>query len=163
MPKTYEPIATTTTSGTPGEVDFTSIPGTYTDLILVYSGTGTSVNGEGLNIQFNGDTAGNYSQTYLRGTGSAASSARQSSVTKIFLISNTSSTVINNAIMQINNYSNTTTNKTTLLRSNDSSARLEAVVGLYSSTAAITSIKIIPDSGTIDTGSIFTLYGIKAA
>ena len=164
MPKTYEPIATTTVGTATNTITFSSIPGTYTDLVLVFVGTGTSVNQEGLYVQFNSDTTSNYSQTYLRGTGSVISSPRQSNVTKIFLCSNTTDSGMNNAIMHIMNYANTTTNKTTLLRSNDPSARLEAVVGLWRKTPeAINTITITPDSGTIDTGCIFSIYGIKAA
>ena len=43
MAATYEPIATTTLTSTQSSVDFTSISGSYTDLIVVanaaYSGT----------------------------------------------------------------------------------------------------------------------------
>jgi hypothetical protein len=163
MPVTYESIATTTLGTTASDVTFSNIPGTFTDLIIVFIGTGTSVDTEGIYMQYNADTGNNYSQTYIRGTGSAASSARQSNNSFVYLISNTTNAGMNNGIAQIQNYSNTTTYKTNITRGNDASARVESYVGLWRNTNAITSIRLVPDSGTIDSGATFTLYGIKAA
>jgi hypothetical protein len=36
-------------------------------------------------------------------------------------------------------------------------------VSLWRSTAAISSVLIVPETGSFSTGSTFTLYGIKAA
>jgi hypothetical protein len=70
-----------------------------------------------------------------------------------------------NMVIQINNYSNSTTFKTPLIRTNTgpSWGTVFAIVGLWRNTAAITSITFTPDTGNFDTGSTFTLYGIKAA
>ena len=61
-------------------IDFTSIPGTYTDLVLIVNmqSSYTGDAGNGARIQFNGDTGNNYSDTNLRGTGSSAISYRLS-------------------------------------------------------------------------------------
>ena len=69
----------------------------------------------------------------------------------------------NNAIVQFQNYSNTTTYKTVLSRGNNASNLVEAFVGLWRSTSAITAIDIKTQSGNFSIGSTFTLYGIKAA
>jgi hypothetical protein len=62
------------------------------------------------------------------------------------------------------NYANTTTYKTVLTRANAAASGVDASVGLWGSTAAITSITFdLPLVRTISTGSTFTLYGIKAA
>jgi len=65
------------------------------------------------------------------------------------------------------NYSNTTTYKTLLTRANQASNGVDACVGLWRSTAAINAVSIATTayggSSSVQTGSIFTLYGIKAA
>ena len=69
-------------------------------------------------------------------------------------------------ILQLMNYSNTTTYKTILSRTNAAANGVDATVGLWRSTSAITSIEIGKNSGmsgTFQIGSTFTLYGIKAA
>jgi uncharacterized protein related to proFAR isomerase len=76
MAKTYEPIATTTLGGATNSVTFSSIAGTYTDLIIIVQGSVGSISG--VNLQFNSDTATNYSRTVLFGTGSVANSTRGS-------------------------------------------------------------------------------------
>jgi hypothetical protein len=166
MPSTYTPIATTALGSTASSYTFSSIPSTYTDLVLI-SNAATTVANKDLAIQFNSDTGSNYSRTVLFGDGSSAGSARATSQAQIFLdywgwTTTTLGTQTN--IAQIMNYANTTTNKTVLARSNTSSSGVDAVVGLWRSTAAINSITIIATtSGVFSTGSTFTLYGIKAA
>ena len=71
---TYTPIATTTLGSATGSYTFSSIPQTYTDLVVVAQAT-ISV-AAGSVVQFNGDTGNNYSYTYISGDGSSASSSR---------------------------------------------------------------------------------------
>ena len=159
---TYTPIATTTTSGTPTTVSFTSISGSYTDLILVSSASGST--NAVIQAQFNSDTSTNYSFTYLFGDGSSASSGRASSVNYVRAgrtPSSSSSYAAN--ILQIQNYSNSTTYKTVIERENDSAASAFASVGLWRNTAAITSILLTISGGNFTAGSTFTLYGIASA
>jgi len=61
------------------------------------------------------------------------------------------------------NYSNTTTYKTGLVRANSAASGTDAIVGLWRSTAAITSIVATHDTAQFATGSTFTLYGIASA
>jgi hypothetical protein len=61
------------------------------------------------------------------------------------------------------NYSNTTTNKTALIRGNNAALFTDATVGVWRSTAAITSITLASDGAAFDSGSTFNLYGIAAA
>jgi len=67
MASTYTPIATQTLGSATGTVTFTSISGSYTDLVLVI--TGNTNNPTNPVLQFNGDTTTNYSHTYISGTG----------------------------------------------------------------------------------------------
>lgn len=163
---TYEAIATNTISGSStNSVTFSSIPSTYTDLVIVFQGTKISAGGQSLIYQLNGDTGSNYSFTYLGGNGSTASSGRVSNSTYAALgawVSNLSTTGEAD-FLYLMNYSNTTTYKTGLARSSGSSA-VEANVALWRSTAAINSVTLsIGSPAAFTAGSTFSLYGIKAA
>lgn len=156
MTVTYDSIATQTLTSSAG-VTFSSIPQTFTDLVLVASGR-ESANGY-FKINFNGDTANNYSRTILRGNGTSAISARASNEPALYPDFNTSSTVIIN----IMNYANATTFKTVLWRVNDS-VLVGAQANLWRKTPeAITSIAITSSAGGGTITGTFTLYGIKAA
>lgn len=165
MPATYEPIATTTLSTTATDVTFSSIPATYTDLIIVCNYKIVTGGDYVLSHQLNGDTGSNYSSTYLVGTGTAAASGRLTNAVYIdagYFATNGGS--FSTSITHFMNYSNTTTYTTMLTRhANQNGGQVTAYVNLWRSTAAINSIKTFSQSGrTYDTGSTFTLYGIKA-
>ena len=164
MTATYEPIETQTLGTAQASVIFSSIPATYTDLVLIFSGTAATGSTDSIRIRFNGDTATNYSYTNLSGNGSTASSARASSDTNIApaLIN---STEVSNNIWNIFNYSNTTTFKTVLVRANIAGGLTRASVGLWRKTPeAISSITLTIVGGqNFASGCTFTLYGIKAA
>ena len=161
MPATYEPISTQTLGTATATVTFSSIPATYTDLVLVFNGTAAST--QNMELRFNGDTATNYSATRLLGDGGVAVSDR-SSTSDVMLVGNLYTSQTAN-ILQIMNYANTTTFKTVLCRSNNDSAQVSARVGLWRKTPeAITTILLRPSGGAnFSTGGVFTLYGIKAA
>lgn len=159
---TYTPIATTTTSSSVSDVTFSSISGSYTDLIIIIAGT----TGSGVNIgwQANGDTGTNYSYTSLWGNGTSAGSFRESNISPNLLtyygyFDGTQA----NIIAHFMNYANTTTFKTVISRANNTSNGTAANVGLWRSTSAINSIKLIARSGTFSSGTTLTLYGITAA
>ena len=165
MAKTYEPISTQTVGTAVATITFSSIPQTYTDLVLVMTGT-TSSTGASLRLQFNSDTTSLYSDTYLVGNGTSASSGRDSAQTSIRVSQNATGGTLNVQrvnILQIFNYSNTSVFKTVLARGNaDLEVGLNA--GLYRSTSAITALNLFNGaSATFGVGTTFTLYGIKAA
>jgi hypothetical protein len=163
MAKTYEPIATTTLGSAAASYTFSSIPSTYTDLVLVAVTKNSVVTVNGIFIRYNGDTASNYSTTFLYGNGTSAVSSRASSQTQA-QIGWDGSTDFVPTIINIQNYSNATTYKTALSRSNEPSSRVAAWVSLWRSTAAVTSITLTAESpANFAIGSTFTLYGIKAA
>jgi hypothetical protein len=159
MAITYEPIATTTLTTASASVTFSSISGSYTDLIIIASvkaSTGTP----DANFTVNNDTGSNYSRTGLYGDGSTAGSFRNSNVANA-AFATINSTNFTPVKIQLQNYSNTTTNKTFLY-----SGGLDypaATVFLYRSTSAITRVDFSISSGNYASGSTFTLYGIKAA
>ena len=164
---TLVPIATTTLGSAAASYTFTSIPSTYTNLVLVASGLTTSASTTKLNVG-NGsiDTGSNYSWTVISGTGSAANSYRESNVTytQNERYANWDTTNNANTIIQIQNYSNTTTYKTWLSKGNNAATGVDAIVGLWRSTSAINQVQIsCTNATTFKVGCTFTLYGIKAA
>jgi hypothetical protein len=159
MASTYDKIATQTLGSAAASVTFSSISGSYTDLVLIANGSTSTATGN-VRIQMNSDTAANYSNTRVLGDGSAASSARESSVGSAAIGDWGTDRCL--LITNFQNYSNSTTNKTVISRSN-SEGYVSAYVGLWRSTSAITSIVIFKNSANFTTGSTFTLYGIKAA
>jgi len=162
MTATYEKIATTTLGSSSATVNFTSISGSYTDLVLVCTPLSTTI--DNLVIQYNGDTASNYSWTTLGGNGTVASSNRGSNNTNSYLHYQAGvNTTQSNVIVNIMNYSNTTTFKTAICRGNNTTIGTDSTVVLWRSTSAINSILLKQrGSNNLNSGSTFTLYGIKA-
>lgn len=163
MPSTYEPIAThtTTTNGT-SSLTFSSIPSTYTDLVLVCSLKATSSNSSFV-ARFNGVSTSTYSVTQMYGFGSTGFSQRLSNQTEVYLsYAGFPTASFAPTIVHFMNYSNTTTNKTFVSRSGYSPDYADASVGLWRNTAAISSMTLFAGT-SYDTGCTFTLYGIKAA
>lgn len=160
MPTPTEiPIATATLGTAALSYTFSSIPSTYTDLVLIVQATSSSE----LYIRFNSDSNTNYSTTEIWGpNGSVPYTQRESNMAQI-TIRDFSTTLGNDmGIFNIPNYANTTTYKTLLGKSNDGRyGRIYARVGLWRSTSAINSVSIISSSGNMSVGSTFTLYGIN--
>ena len=165
MAITYEPIATTTLGSDTSSVTFSSISGSYTDLVLVCSIQQSGTDDFG--IRFNGDTGSNYSRTNLHGSGTVAGSARSSNTSQITIsyygYPPSAASTFGTEIINIQNYSNTTTYKTVVARANNAGTGTDATVGLWRSTSAITEVLVRINAGNLKTGSTFTLYGIKSA
>lgn len=164
MPATYEPIAATTLTTATATVTFSSIPSTYTDLIMVGQVKATA-GGEQVHIQFNNATASGYSFTYFYGTGTSAGSSRQINSNRINIGNSSTTTTFDNVfIIHINNYAGTSNFKGVLYRSNNTSLNVESGFGLWQDTTAINRIDVKLTGGqTYTSGSTFSLYGIKAA
>jgi hypothetical protein len=169
--RTYEPIQTYTVTGSPllgtTGVTFSSIPQTYTDLIVVQNIYTTSLPAIVCMRVGNGsiDTGSNYSYTNLSGGSGSASSGRGANISLwISVLAHTGSGG-GMYRSQIMNYSNTTTNKTTLARyDNRAYGATETLAQLWRNTAAINTVQCFLDRAEYyGVGSTFTLYGIKAA
>jgi hypothetical protein len=159
---TYTPIATTTLTGSSNTLTFSSIAGTYTDLVIASSASMPSSDDAFL-VQFNSDTGSNYSTTFVYANGTTTYSGRITSSTST-VQGRAGNATFGTSYIQFQNYSNTTTYKTVLSRGGSASGLVVAYVGLWRSTAAITSIKLTSESGNnFSNGSTFTLYGIAAA
>lgn len=164
MPKTYDPIMTTTLSSAVSNVTLSSIPNIYTDLVFVFSGSKSEIANTFMRI--NADSNANYSQTSLYAASTTPTSNRYSNASFLYVdLAGGNANAIHNRILQFNNYSNTTTYKTILIKENNANADGESLasVGLWRSTSAINSIRLEVTNGSFNIGSSFTLYGIKAA
>jgi hypothetical protein len=161
-----------TADGTTGTHTFSSIPATYTDLLIVIRGRGTAVLTQvGCTATFNGDTAANYDDQFLSGAGTSASASAEINGGSVNLpvITAASSPTNEPAIVkfEIWHYANTTFTKKwtafTSWRTADSSAgsAIRLLGGDWSSTAAITSVAITLASGNFVSGSKISLYGIS--
>jgi hypothetical protein len=164
---TYEPIATVSTSA--ASYTFSSIPSSYTDLVLVISArsTKTTATSDTTSIRFNGDTGSNYSNTNLYAISTPVSN-RRSNDSQWFAgemsTDGEASNIFTPLIVNILNYSNTSTYKVSVDRvSNASLPQVGISSCLWRSTSAINSITIYPAGGNFVSGSTLTLYGIAAA
>ena len=156
---TYVALDKITVVTATSSVTLSSIPSTYTDLVLI-ADMSTSGSTNYPSIRLNGDTASNYSRTYINGDGSSDTSGRNTeSYMTVFGNAITASKV--NFIIHFMDYSNTTTNKIALSRKNDSAGVMGATVHQWRSTNAINSISISSQtSDTFSVGTTFSLYGI---
>lgn len=165
MPATYEPIASTTLGSAAGDVTFSDIPGTYTDLILVARMKATTGTAPSIYFRVGAssiDTGTTYGWTRVGGTGSTTFSDRSANTTSIYgAETNSTAECVN--IWHIMSYANTNVHKTILMNAANPNVNVTRVVGTWRSTSAITTVRVIQDATTFVSGSTFALYGIKAA
>jgi hypothetical protein len=155
---------------TGGSGSFTNIPQTFQDLHIVAQLRGVNAN----TIEFffsniNLSSEAIYSYTSLQGDGSSATSSRNNNGnTAIFLGvgpgANSTAGIFGSLEMWVLNYASTSTFKTVLYRlaaDQNGSGESRLGVGLFRSTAAISTLQVFGGNGTA-TGSTVTLYGIRA-
>jgi hypothetical protein len=173
LPTDFESIATVSVgSGGTSTITFSSIPSTYAHLqirgILRASRNDAA---DGIIIQYNGDTASNYSSHFVRGEGASAgagSGVNQSSMSiQDTMPGQTSAAnLFGTVIIDILDYANTNKYKTQRsLGGNDRNGAgyIDFSSGNWRNTNAITSIDIKALYGTgFAQYSHFALYGIKA-
>ena len=159
---TYTPLATRTLTGSAASVTFSSIPGTYQDLILVIESQGTTTADARLTI--NGSSSAIYNYLRMSGTGSSATSGGGSNQTIGVISSQPFSTTSQAALLTLHfmDYSATDKHKNVLVRGNAASTGVEAIIQRWASTSAITSILVFPSTGSWATGGVFSLYGVIA-
>jgi hypothetical protein len=169
MANTYVKIGSTVTVGLLGaaNIEFTSIPATFTDLKLVFSARTTNAGNEAnVSISLNGSTSG-FSQRGLYGDGASAGSFSRTDNLNIALVTssgNTAST-FGNAEIYFPNYAGSTNKSFSVddvTEGNMTTAYAQMHAGLWSNTAAITSITLTPQGlGNFVQYSTASLYGIS--
>jgi hypothetical protein len=166
---TYIQIASVTVgSGGAATIDFSSIPATYTDLVLLVSGRSTrGIATDTLLLKFN-NTATTYTNRRLYGTGTAAASDTYTitggfDISALNAATSTASTFTNQQIY-IPNYTGSTQKSISydgVQENNSSSAFAVLFAGLWNGTGAINQITLTPDVGSFVQYSTASLYGIK--
>jgi hypothetical protein len=167
MANTFELIqAYTVGSGGQSSIDFTTIPSTYTDLCVKINNRAAAAGSEDFYLRVNGSST-SYSYRYLYGTGSVAGSANLT--TGIYFVgcstSQTASTFGNTEIY-IPNYAGSTNKSFSVDSVDENNATAATMVlgaGLWSNSAAITSISIYSAVGNTAQYSTAYLYGVKNA
>lgn len=161
MAQGYQLIQSQTLSSAAASVTFSNIPQNYSDLVLKVSARAVGVDNQ---LTFNGSTTSDSSR-YLFSSGTATSSG--SDANNIQLQGTSQTTFTANAFGSIDiyipNYT-ASSNKSVSVESVTGNSTTESYqyfgAGIWSSSAAITSMTITNSSGNYTQHSTFQLYGI---
>ncbi len=165
----YESIATVNVgAGLSTSIDFTSIPQTYKHLqIRALVRNNRAATGSNTYFRFNGDTGNSYALHVLTGNGASATAGAGTS-SNVMLAQDPSANFTANCfagqIYDILDYTNTNKNKTVRILNGydgNGSGEVQFWSGLWMNTAAVTSIRLFPNSGSYVQYTQFALYGIK--
>jgi hypothetical protein len=156
-------------SGGTTTIDFTSIPSTYTDLLLKIGARNTSaVNNYDMVMRFNSDSASNYTVRAIQGNGSAASSfssGLQGYIANINIPgSNLTSNTFGNTEIYIPNYTSAFQKSLSIDAvtedNNTATGLIRLLNGIWTGTSAISSISLYQNFSQYSTAY---LYGVKNA
>lgn len=168
MAITYQLIASNVLATTATSVTFSSIPATFTDLLVKLSirNNGGSTQNTTLLSLINGTTG--FSNRWIRGDGSSVISLGNLVGTSAYVGQNPGSAATSNTFdnteIYIPNYlvsSNKPFSTFSMQENNSSTAYSGVTAGLWSNTAAITSLTFDANGDSFVAGSSFYLYGIK--
>ena len=173
MATTYTLISSNVLSSSAASVTFSSIPATYTDLVLRWS-TRCDAAQPDMFVRYNSDSATNYSRVEVYMSGSTVYNGIASSQTSQYQTgsndrSDNTANTFSNGEVYIPNYTSTTSKPVSRFNvaedNSTSSFRSYVVAGahLYRNSSAISSIVISPASDNFVSGSSFYLYGISNA
>lgn len=165
MPNTMKLITTVTVgAGGAANIDFTSIPQTYTDLCVIYSLRSTASSPYANNLlRFNGNTS-SYDMIRFYGDGTTPSSY---SNTDIFDVSNgdtSTSNAFGSGEFYIPSYTGSAAKSVigeTTQEQQNTTAQIQIISGNWANASAITQLTLSPTSGTYKQYSTASLYGIK--
>ena len=166
MPNNYVLLETIALTQSAASVTFDNLPTSgYTDLKIVVSAATNGGSGSDQTlIKFNGSTTG-YSARLLGGTGSAASSVTIANYAMPNNTTGQTANTFNNGEIYIPNYrasNNKSYSADGAQENNATAAYMWMTAGLWSNTAAITSIQLYTSADSYIAGSTFSLYGIAA-
>ena len=159
-------------------IDFTSIPGTYKQLMLIWDGIYHNTSGSGFDIRFNSDSASNYKTQLMAWNGSSVASTggdwtsltqSYSSYSPFGYEITSSTNYPAGGYLLIDNYASSTKLKHyqgwwNFSQTGISLKFIPFLNGHYASTSAITSINVVRLSGSATmtnvTNTTVRLYGV---
>jgi len=155
-------IESKTLGSTQNAIEFTSIPQDATDLVILCSVRTTNTGPTGVYISFNGSTS-SFSSRYLDGNGSSVSRGTLARYAGNATDAAHTANVFSNIMTYIPNYTggaNKSYSTDSVTENNGTGAYQDLVAGLWSNTAAITSLAIASSPGDLVAGSTISLYKI---
>ena len=161
MATTFELIDKAELTGTANYIEFTSIPSTFTDIVLFSSlrSNRAALNDQG-ELALNGSTI-----TGKRLYGDGAGTGSDSSPFLLPPAGNSTSNTFSNDYIYITNYASSTTYKSVsvdgTMENNGTNSYGYFCAGLYSSNTAVSSVRITCTNASWVSGSSVYLYGIK--
>jgi len=170
MANTYTLISSVTVgSGGASSIDFTSIPATYTDLLVKMSTRAVATsNFPNTRVRFNSDSGSNYTYRRLYGTGVAAGSDTATETGAMIANTNGSDSTANTFAITdfyIPNYLSSNQKAIgaeTASENNGTTAYIFAMADIWTGTTAITSMSIYSDYNFAQYSTAY-LYGISNA
>lgn len=172
MPATYTLINSNVLTSSAASVTFSSIPATYTDLVLRMSIR--LATGNYCSLRFNSASSNTYSRIGIASSGASIGTISNSNINYLRIIdvdnsTNTSNTFSSEEIY-LPNYVVSQNHPISIFGATEDNSTagntLGIIASLWSNTSAISSIEIadhIASSATIASGSSFYLYGISNA
>lgn len=169
MAITFVKIQTVTVGTAVAAIDFTSIPQNYTDLKIVHScrsdANAATQGGQLINLKING-SASNFTGKWVFGSGSGVASLDSTNGLGYSNPSDYTASVFGSGEVYIPNYTssnNKSISADNVNENNATAAGMNMAAMLWSQTAAITSVSLVPYFGNFVQYSTATLYGIKSS
>jgi hypothetical protein len=160
-------LISTVTVGAGGasSIDFTSISGSFTDLLVVLNGRSLiSGGGDNAYVKINGATTNGQYRALEGNNGSASSNNGAFLVAGVLPGSTTTTSTFGNISIYFPNYSGSTNKSFSVDSVSENNATtnywLDAIAGLWSQTAAITSLSLYSGGANLAQYSTASLYGI---
>jgi hypothetical protein len=165
MPNTFTLIASSTAGSTVSDITFSSIPGTYTDLLVKYSLRANATDGaDAYDMILTLNATSTIISKVIRGSGTVVSSnSITDRILRAVVPSNWTASTFSNGELYIPNYTgsqNKSWSNDSVTENNATGADMSLTAGLTSITAAITTIKLAANNGSLVQYSSAYLYGI---
>ena len=155
MTITYDLLASNVVGTATSSVTFSSISGSYRDLVVVCRFT--QVNNTNFNFRLNGVTSNSYNQNSIWNTSAWNPGGVQGLFYGTTVINPTLDTLVRINIIGANR---TDKHKALIWRSDEATNNTELHYGRFANTSSVDSITLFPSAGNINVGSTFYLYGI---